>query len=432
MQAAFPFGRLNQLPENGASNAFDQIVIVEKDAVIGGEVAHRDDSPGRWLFGLDERSVCLDGFAHICAGQGLGHPAELLRQCGQHVFIVVCEAKVFRAFDIQHTIKLRTSHNRYGQLAAALRQAGHGNGCLELVVQPRCFGTGANSLAVDVFAGHVRDANGRSFTRRNTDHAVSHRDFGADARVVVAPACDGEQALATFIQLEDHDVLNAASQVQGRQRVIQQFIQVFAGVEHVAHQSKLGELIAAAECRNLLGHHRCIDFQYFINVRSQELEDVSHARMRCNARQLGFHALKQRPMCLSAQVTNMQPVATAGDRVYDFQQGVGIAQNVLSGLVEELKGQCHMAMVYVLYLREVRDIGGAILRAGGQGTGNGTFEAVAKACDTHRHAEAPGMGCPARGPGVCSNTTSGVKLKATIWPDSTDMWVCPKVRSNPI
>ena len=78
----------------------------------------------------------------------------------------------------------------------------------------------------------------------------------------------------------------------------------------------------------------------------------------------------------------------------------GVGEDVAPRLVEELVGEGEVPLVHVLGVGEVRDIGGAIRRAGGDDGGSSAFERLAETQETGA-AHAPGpMGWPACGPGV--------------------------------
>ncbi|MDX1366175.1 hypothetical protein [Pseudomonas sp.] len=81
-----------------------------------------------------------------------------------------------------------------------------------------------------------------------------------------------------------------------------------------------------------------LDIQHLIDICAPQAEHLAHPRIRGDPGELGLHALEQRPGGLRAPVEQRQAIARAGLRVQEEHRGLGVGQDVLAGLVEELEG----------------------------------------------------------------------------------------------
>jgi hypothetical protein len=126
-----------------------------------------------------------------------------------------------------------------------------------------------------------------------------------------------------------------------------------------------------------------------------------------------LHILEQRPFGLGAQILQREPVVHTARRIDDLHHGVGIGEDVLASLAEELKGQCDVRVVHIVHLRQVGHVGCAVQCAGGELCGDCTLEAAADGFERGTHDPTPSW-VPALGPGVWSNISTGSKVTAKI------------------
>jgi hypothetical protein len=270
----------------------------------------------------------------------------------------------------------------------------------------------AHGVAVERGVCHVADAHRRVLARGHADHAMPQCDFRAHARGGVAPAGHGVQAPRRGVEHQHHGVFDAHGVAQAGQRALQQFVQAGAcGQAFAALAQAVQQTRAAGRGRQALAVDG-VDVLHGIDVGALETEHLGHAAVRGDARQPRLHALEQRPGGLRAQVAQVQAIETRCHRVEHQHRGMGVGQDVLARLVEELERQRHMALVHVDHLRDVGHVGRAVVGAGGHDGRDGPFQAGADGVTATGRSWRGGKGqcCLRAAPGVWSKAASGREL----------------------
>jgi hypothetical protein len=421
----------HQFPEDGAGHAFDQVGVVDENAVIGGKAAHLQRRPRHRRLGQRHRGGVhrFVGCLHQIDGR-----AQMPGYRHQRVLVLKTELQIVRAFDKQHTQQASDRHHRNGQLAVRLGQAGIRN--IGLQRDRRRIGAyaAAHGAAVGIGGGHAQYAHRRALTGGHADHAIAHLDFRPHAGYGVAATGHREQALRDRVQHQHHGMAHAHEIGQAGQRGVQQFVQSRATRQALAAAAHRIERVAALRRRRQgVPFHR-FDLQHLINVRTQQLEHMGHAGVRGNAGQLRFHALKQGALRLGVQVAQMDAEKLGRGRMQHQHRGVRIGQDVLPRLVEKLERQGHMALIHIVGLRDVGHVGRAVAATGGHDGGYGALQAMADGAQLNtafHHPRPPVTGAPALGLGVWSKATSGSKLRTTRSPSRYDSMARVKAAEKP-
>lgn len=248
-----------------------------------------------------------------------------------------------------------------------------------------------------------------------------HRELRADAGVRVAARGHGVEAAARGVGEQQHGVADVEVGLQRVQRLLQQRRQVGGGGQARAGLAQGRQAVGrAARGRELVARH-VLDVQHLVDVGALQAEHAAHADLRGNAGELGLHALEQRPCGLGAAVEQREAEAGAGFRMDDERRYLGVGEDVLARLVEELEAERDVLAVDVVHLRHQRDVGRAVGRAGGDGGGDGALEAGAQVVQAVGAVHALTL-APARGPGVCSKISATVKVTALSSPCGT-LWM---------
>jgi len=401
--AAGAGGVLQEHPQDGPGQALDEVVLAQKDAVVAGEVTHLEGRAGGrggggGRFGQGKRFLFL--LRRGVRAVGLEGQAELGAEGDQGVFQVVAEVALLPAFHVEHRLQAVATEDRDGHLAGGLGQAGGRDGRFQVLGEALGTRLLADRPPIAVFGGGKHDADGHPFAGGDADHAGAIGDLRARAGTGIAPAAHQEELGGGLVGHEQHLLLDAEVAVQAVGQGGEQGFQAAAGGQGIgaaAERRQQGR--AAGGGRQLAPRHR-LHRQHPVHVRPLQAEYPGHAGMGGDAGELGLHALEERPGGLGAQVAQAQPV-TRHRLVIDHQcGGVGVGQDVLAGLVEELEGQRHMRWIHVHQLGDVGDVGHAVRPAGGQGGRHHALQAVADGVHRDIHAVPRSRRSPAPGPGV--------------------------------
>ncbi|MCY1526114.1 hypothetical protein D9M68_611180 [compost metagenome] len=284
---------------------------------------------------------------------------------------------------------------------------------LQPIAEP-CFGEMlVDSSAVCVFGSHVGDADWRAELRRHADDPAPQRELRADPRERVAVAGHRVEFLALAVEQQHHGLWHLEDAGQPLQALLQQAAQVAAARQTLAQLAQAGDMARCAlRRRHLLAGHM-LDSQYLVNIRAEQAEHTAHASVRGDPGELGLHALEQRPCGFRAPIEQRQTIARAGLRMQEEHRGLRVGQDVLAGLVEELEGQRDMVGVDVMHLGNQGYVWRAARPAGGDRRRHSPLQAGADGIQTRPGRHLCGSRrMPALGPGVCSNKSLRVKLRA--------------------
>src|SRR5262245_32597416 len=114
-----------------------------------------------------------------------GRP-QLRGYADEGILVVVIEAKVLRALDVENSEKLIAENDWNGELAPRFRKTRQWDCRLQLSCQAFTFRAITHGPAVAVLSGHVGDPNWNLLLRSDTDDAAPHGDFRSDAGLAVA------------------------------------------------------------------------------------------------------------------------------------------------------------------------------------------------------------------------------------------------------
>jgi hypothetical protein len=214
----------HQPPQDGASHALDQVIVVEEDAVVARVVPHRYGRVVRSVVQLRRLGLRDD----ILGRQQHDERAEVRGDEGEGVLVVIAEPHRLLALGKQHTQHPPAAKDRYGDLARRRGEAGEGNlGRLAFVhaVLPRIL---AHRRAVAIFGGHVSDADRRALARRHADDAFADRHFRADAGARITARGQRVEPMRVGIEHQRHAVSDAEAAVEAVEREVQELVE-FAG-----------------------------------------------------------------------------------------------------------------------------------------------------------------------------------------------------------
>lgn len=354
---------VEQRPQDAAGHAFDEVVVVDEDAVIGGEVAHR-----QWRAGRARRGFVMRGLGVVRLARGLrdqrGEVAGVDDQC---VLVGMAEEGVVFAFGVEHAKEAAAVNEGDGNPAVRIGQHRQRDARLGRM---RC----AHRRLVRIVARAVVDADGNPLARGDADEAFADLYLRADPGIRITQASQCIECGAGLVQHQQQRVADAEAGGQGCESSIGQIRQIGRVAQTVERAPQAQKRIGRRRRGRDMGIDG-FDVEHPVDVRTAQHEHLVHVGLRGDAGELRLHVFEQRTCGFGAHVMQLEPEVAEASGFDHLYLRVRMREHVFACLAEELIGQRHVFGVDVMHLRGIGYIWRAIGRSGRHHCRNRTVEA---------------------------------------------------------
>ena len=334
---------------------------------------------------------------------------ELACHQRQRLFVIVVEGVASFGFDEEHPHKPRPTQHRHRQLAARLGQRRQRDRRDSLAACGLSNGRG-----ITLAAPEVADAQRPPARRGEPRRALAHRNFRAEAECRVTAAGDGAEPCPLAVRYQHHGVAIAEQSLQFGQSAVEHQLGVNLCRNRAADSCCGNEvmvlwLAGLPSARHRRPGDRPAIFD-LVDIEAAQLHDLAHALLGAGDREMSGDTVEQLAFADRIGETQLQNVLLPGAAVDHHHGRHAAVADILRCLGEELVGECHMALVDIVNMRQVGNVGHAPGIGGGHNRRDDTLEGVANVPKADHDCTSR---APAPGPGVCTKRSVGTKLMQT-------------------